>query len=112
LQALEIDGLGEIVGEAGLAGSGDVFFHSETGQSDGGDGDILRLTKLADQIVAGAVGKADIAEKEIERFFGGLDGAGDGVGEFDVVAEAQEQTAQDMRGVFVIFHQQNAQGPT
>ncbi len=92
-------------GESGFAGFGDVLFHAESGQGDGGDAEAMALAKLLDQIDAGAVGQADVAEKQIERLFGGEDGGGDRIGHANAMAEAFQKPAQDSRGVVVVFDQ-------
>ena len=61
---LEVDGFGEVGGEAGFAGARDVVFHAETGEGDGGD--VAVGVDLFDEFEAGAVGEAEVGEEEVE----------------------------------------------
>jgi hypothetical protein len=63
LQSLEVDRFGEMLEEARVAGFGDVLFHAKAGEGDGGNAEVFALTELLDQIDAGAVGQAEIAEQ-------------------------------------------------
>lgn len=86
---VEADGLGEVVVEAGGAAAGDVFVGAVAGEGDGGD---VLHGFLADDVHAGAIGEADIADEEIEALFvrqaeGGIDGGG----VFDFVAAHFEE---------------------
>ena len=56
LQSLEVDRFGEMLGEAGFVGFGEILFHSKTGESDGWAIEIAVLAKLLDQIDAATVG--------------------------------------------------------
>lgn len=67
LQSLEVDGFGEMLGEAGFVGFGEIFLHSKTGERDGGAFEIAALAELPDQVDAAAIGQSDVAEKQIER---------------------------------------------
>ena len=106
---LEGDGLGEVDGESGVAGVGDVLFHAEAADGDGVVGAVV--VKLVDEVDAGAVREADIADEQIEGSgLGELEGIVDGACDLDVVVEGLEEACQEGCGLVVILDEQDAQG--
>jgi hypothetical protein len=108
-EAGDVHGLGKVGVEAGGDTAADVFFHAEAGESDGGDAG--EIANGADEVDAGAIGKADVAGEEIDvrgaEVFKGFGDSGDG---FDVMAKGVDEADHDAGGVGVVFNKEDAEG--
>lgn len=105
----EVDGLSQVIVEAGLEGSFDVGVHSEAGQRDGGQFFAQIFADGADQVDACAVGKADVADEDVELVaLQGLQGVGDGMGGGDGMLVDGQQPGEHARGIDMILDQQDA----
>ena len=63
-QPVKVDRFCEMLNEAGLVASADVFFHSVAGERDSADGELGE--QLSHEVVSGAVGKAKVADQQIQ----------------------------------------------
>jgi hypothetical protein len=67
-KALEVDGFGEVVEEAGIEAFADVVLGAVAGEG-------VALAKFAHEVVAGTVGEADVADDEVNGVgLGGVEG--------------------------------------
>ena len=107
-EAVKVDGLGQVFGEARFLALADVLVHAEAAEGDGAGG--AMLADAADQIQPGAVGEAEIADDQVELLvLAEVEGLLDAGGDVDAVAGALEQAGHEAGGVIVVFDQEDAQ---
>ena len=109
-EAVEVDGLGQVVDEAGFAALASVFLAAEAADCDAAHG--AAGAELAHEVEAVAVGELDIGEQEIEGDLGFIErgtGGRDAVGGDDVVAALAEDGREVAQRVRIVFDHQDAQ---
>ena len=107
-EAGEVDGFDEVGKEAGGAGGLEVFFLAEAAEGDAGEG-VAAGAEGADEVQAGAVGEAKVAEDQVEGVGGGEgQGGGDVGGGLDAVAVGGQEAVHDAGGVLMVFDEENA----
>ncbi len=104
----DVYGLDEMLGEAGLAAAAEVFVHAVAAHGYGGD-DAMGAD-AADDVVAVAIGQAEVADEEIDGLaLGGGGGSRDVRCGDDCVAGALEQAGEGAGGIGVILDEQDAE---
>lgn len=104
--------LDQVDGEAGLGALSEVVFHAEAAEGEGAKRRVI-LAKGAKEVEAGAIGKTEIGDEEIEGMMRGegeslLDIGGDGYG----VADAGEQAGESVSGGGVVFDNEDVNTPS
>jgi len=105
----DIDGFGEMCGEAGGSALLDVLFGSPAAQADSLKG--MPLAQLGEQMHSIAVGESYVANEQVDfEFVRHFDGAADAVGDGDGMAGFLKQMSQGGGGVGMILDQKNPEG--
>ncbi len=105
---MEIHRLDQVKIESCFFAAPNVFVGAKSGESDG----FQRLFSfcLGDHIVAGSIGKTNVAQDYIELLrLDGFQSALRIIGDRNLVAEISEQTRQRLQCIAMIFYKQNAQ---
>ena len=106
IEPVQIDRLDQMMLEAAIVASPNVFFHAETGQRDSEDRP--RFAQALHQIDAGAIRQTDVAHENIEFVLRcHFDRARDVVRRLDLISTPSQELSERAVGVFVIFDQQN-----
>jgi hypothetical protein len=109
-EAVEVDRLGQVVDEAGLAALAPVFLAAEAAHCNAEHG--AAGAKLAHQVQAVTVGELDIGKEEIEGDLGFIErgtGCRNTVGSDDVVASLAQDGGEVPQSVCIVFNHQDAE---
>ena len=111
LQAVQVDGLGQVFGESGTRALLQVFLGAKP--ADGDAGQCPAAAQTVDQLEAGPVGKFDVADQEVEL---GLPRGGQGgreaVDRHNVVVPLLKDQREIAQGVLVILDEEDVQPGT
>lgn len=106
LELLEGDGFGEMEGEAGVVGIGDVLWGAEAADGDGMRGSVF--LELLDELDACTIGEVDVGDEELEGIGSGdLEGIADIGGGLDAVSEHGEELSKEIGCGSVIFDEED-----
>ena len=100
----DVDGLDDMIDEAGLAASAHVFDHPVAAEGDAGDS--VAIANLFHELIACGIRQTDIADDDVEGLNGGQLQCRCGIsGGLDLKAGTVKELGQSPRRVGVIFNQ-------